>query len=1295
MDKYEYKIKAEEIIRLAGKKQYQAAVKIADEIRWERVKNIQMLCTVSEIYEQVGKYDESKDVLLLAYNRSPNGKMIVYRLVELSIALRDYQEATDFYHEYVQMAPNDSNALILKYKLYKGRGAELQTLIAILEEFKERDYEEEWILELARLYHQAGDGEKCVENCDEIDLWFNKGVRVLQALELKKMYAPLTPLQEQKLQKRGRYGKEMPVEEPVKEEWKEEPAREIREERKSISQYEETAPVSQPLYEPEPAAAPKTETVSSWLTHSEPEPVAAPKTETVSSWLAHSEKEMAPSQPQMDVVPDLNAAYGQTAAAKEPKAEMSGETVSGIPGKPAEGTVADAIIKMTKMQANTGIEKGFSILPKGNVVKKDATEYAFDLPGGVKEMKIPVQAEERPSIQTERKEIKEPVAEEQMFEEELLEFESLDLQTEEQAVAASEPVMDTEVEPQEKPEEKPKGLFGKMLSRLTMEDDELDDDFNDDYEDEDYEYDKEEGMVTRGLTGQYEKIVIEDEADESDPLNARMAEPEAEDEEYEYIYGDEDEAEEYEDFDDEGEHLTKGNKRFRFFRNIVEDEEIDEIFDEDESYEEDLFEDEQEDAHVLQEPSIPLSYAAKYDTLNLQKELAKSIQQLMDATEKETVDSTLENVKKMVEQSHIPELTETMRFKAVRGNMLNRVAKQRAEKLEQGKDIESVVSDGAIHIQLSDTLLPTEDATVSMAESRPKPIAEPTIKLKVSEEEPYMPIENILTRENDGQLSLLMPEEGVVEEQITGQLNIEDVLKEWEKQKLLSENDKDKRALEEARKRALEETQGIMAEIMGLLKDVIPKIGAIKDGEEKMSDLARSLEKVQMTLPLTQGVVEAAEDSKEAASAIEAACAEAVMELEKLENSHSEEPTTEPMTELITEPTAELTDVIEDEMEKDMPEGRRAFIWEPEETVGEEEQYVPEPMTIPEPMAIPEPMTMQEQMALQGVFDGVPQDREELPLEMEEGAKEQEDVEAILEAALTDEDGVPYDEEEVSLELVPDLSKEAEAPKDAEISRDAKESEAEIPYGGLKEEVDDGLSEEQKEILAYFLAIKAIRPILTDIVKRTQYAPEHMIVTGEDGSGRTSVAMRIIKAAQVHKEDKIETIAKIKATLLNQKKVTEIFDKVNGGVLIIEQAGSLKPTTVYAIEDALYSNRYYVQMILVDTRSAIFKLLQSTTSFLNDIQMCVNLPVYNNNELAEFAKTYAQVNGYVFDGMAILALHSVIELFQTDEHAVNLEDVKNIMDEAMERADRRSKKLFGKLFSKKTDDIVLLESDFE
>ena len=148
---------------------------------------------------------------------------------------------------------------------------------------------------------------------------------------------------------------------------------------------------------------------------------------------------------------------------------------------------------------------------------------------------------------------------------------------------------------------------------------------------------------------------------------------------------------------------------------------------------------------------IPLSYAAKYDTLNLQKELAKSIQQLMDATEKETVDSTLENVKKMVQESHIPELTETMRFKAIRGGMLNHVARRQAEKLEQARDIEEVVAYHASNPEAGEERHPAEDATVVKADARPKPMAEFAIKLKPVEDEVCVPIEKLLTQNDDGQ----------------------------------------------------------------------------------------------------------------------------------------------------------------------------------------------------------------------------------------------------------------------------------------------------------------------------------------------------------------------------------------------------------------------------------------------------------------------------------------------------------------------------------------------------------------
>lgn len=203
MDKYEYRIKAEQIEKLIGKKDFKTAMKIADTIDWRRIKNISMLFKVSDIYEKNEKYGESKDILLLAYERSPLGRMIVYKLVELSLKLNEYGEAIEFYREFLQLAPHDPSRYILKYKIQKEMKVSPKELVEVLKEFKEKEYHEEWAYELASLYHQAGMADKCVEECDELILWFDKGNYVEKAMELKMLYQPLTPAQQEKYDHRN------------------------------------------------------------------------------------------------------------------------------------------------------------------------------------------------------------------------------------------------------------------------------------------------------------------------------------------------------------------------------------------------------------------------------------------------------------------------------------------------------------------------------------------------------------------------------------------------------------------------------------------------------------------------------------------------------------------------------------------------------------------------------------------------------------------------------------------------------------------------------------------------------------------------------------------------------------------------------------------------------------------------------------------------------------------------------------------------------------------------------------
>ena len=198
MDKYEYKLKLDQMKSLTAEGKYEEAAEIADTINWRKIKNINALVKVGEIYEKVGRYDESKDVLLTAYDKSPIGRMIIYRLAEVAVRTKSFDEAKEYYQEFVEIAPHDNLKYVLKYEISKAQGADIGTLIGILEELKEQEYSEEWAYELAYLSHKAGMSEKCIDACDELILWFGDGPYVERALELKMLYQPLTKQQEDK-----------------------------------------------------------------------------------------------------------------------------------------------------------------------------------------------------------------------------------------------------------------------------------------------------------------------------------------------------------------------------------------------------------------------------------------------------------------------------------------------------------------------------------------------------------------------------------------------------------------------------------------------------------------------------------------------------------------------------------------------------------------------------------------------------------------------------------------------------------------------------------------------------------------------------------------------------------------------------------------------------------------------------------------------------------------------------------------------------------------------------------------
>lgn len=201
LDKEEFRIKLEEINHLVEKKDYKGAMSVVDSIDWRRVKNVRTLCVVGEIYAANKRYEDSREIFLLAYHRASIGKNILYRLIEVSLKMGDVEEAEEFYNEFLEIAPNDNTKYILQYKIYKEKGASLEAQIKILEEYKEREFTEKWTYELAKLYYKAGDKEKCLSLCDEMVLWFSEGSYVMKALDLKMRMGVLTGEEKEKYEK--------------------------------------------------------------------------------------------------------------------------------------------------------------------------------------------------------------------------------------------------------------------------------------------------------------------------------------------------------------------------------------------------------------------------------------------------------------------------------------------------------------------------------------------------------------------------------------------------------------------------------------------------------------------------------------------------------------------------------------------------------------------------------------------------------------------------------------------------------------------------------------------------------------------------------------------------------------------------------------------------------------------------------------------------------------------------------------------------------------------------------------
>ena len=898
MDKYEYNLKLDQIKALSAEEGYMSAAEIADSINWNKIKNVNTLVKIGEIYEKAERYQDARDILLMAYDRSPIGRMIIYRLAEVAIKMGDYDAATEYYDEFVEIAPHDDMKYVLRYAIKKGQGASFDELITILEEYKDEEYTEEWAYELAYLYHKAGKADKCIDACDELILWFGDGPYVERALELKMLYQPLTKAQEEK--------------------------------------------------------------------------------------------------------------YRRFKAEKEKPAKINDE---------AEVTEIGAM----------------EMVKGGEIVHDDVT--------------IP-------------------------------------------------------------------------------------------------------------------QITVNQE---------------------------------------------------------------------------------------------------KFNTVNLQQEIAKGMQQIMEAKGKNEVADTMDTIKKIVED--IPYL---------------KLEKEQEEYVQQPEETEHIATDEEI---------------------------DGSLKLNFKE---------LLGEDADGQMSMVMSEKTQLEHQITGQMSIQDVLEEWEKTRHAAEialKEAEQQKLESAKARALQEA----GDIMERLNDVIPKLdagvtpkelleeeylkvpvdiieqkAAVKEPEEEQKPDMQELY-ADETVDEVQEPQEAPEDTIDEAQEPQEAPEEAIDEAQEPQEAPEE------AIDEAQEPQEAPEDTIDEAQESQ--EALEEAADEAKEPVGEPEDIIMAEESEKDEILM-QPTTMMPEITddMLNVDDDTSDDEAS---QEKENVSEKRDFDHVT--SFIEQEIAKMTAKNPGLEKKLDMAKTRKMP-DISLPEDLDSEEDDSKLKETKHIKE--LTSEQKAIFSYFIPVKgmedqickAYNAVLDHFNRKENASTGNLIIQGEQGCGKTMLATSFIKVLQKDGEQLTGKMGKIDAAALNKKDVQQVVRKITGGCLIIERAGDIDRSIAAQLSFLMEHDITGTLYILEDTSKGIKKALSMDEGFASKFTEKISVPIFTNDELVLFAKSYSAELGYKIDEMAILALHNRISNIERIDQATTLTEVKDIIDEAIDReAHSGLKKAISILTARRyTDDdrIVLKEDHF-
>ncbi|EGB91785.1 hypothetical protein HMPREF0240_03437 [Clostridium sp. D5] len=1217
VDKYEYKLKTEQMLELMESGAYNKAAEIADTIDWKRVRNATMLTNVSDIYERNGDYQKSYEVLNIAYHRAEGSRKVIYRLCALALKTGNVDEAIDYYDDFMQVAPKDPNQHILRYKILRARRAPVEQQIEALEEFKKAEYIEEWAYELARLYQEAGMTAECLEECDDLILWFSEGKFVFKAMELKMQYKQLTPSQQEKYDHRY---------EKIESETEELPDLTEYQARKAAAAEELDGDDSGDDYSPE-----ETDTDQSEAAAKEDSDEETPLKEEP---LAEEAKETpeADSEPDDLPVDETVQKLEQKGIGSRMKLEDALQSLLRPKNKDEKiepETEEDELNEEEIPELEAAIEEIESVIDLELVNEyagKKKREIQFDK--DLEELKAEPLEDEIPDEELSPETAEEPAEEVTVEETELLEGESLEEVEEIIGEVFSEELPEDMEEEFSESAIETEGIDGELLNEvLEATEEELWDEEPLEEEEEETAEDTEEEL--------YEEESLED-------IEEELSEEEPAEDTEEELYGEEsledieEELPEEEPAEDSAEELyeeevTEDSKELLYVEELLEDNGAEQIVD-------------SEEETFVEEP------------------LAESEEELPE--EEELADS-----KEELQEEPFEEVPERIEDAAAADNIKQENKKPVDDDQIQGQlSIEDILM-GLGHDEQDE---PAEEDKMEEKKKSAEPILPPDIQRLIDEIEGVLPEEPKTVRtpaRRDEE-----PRENMGA--ITQQLRIDDIAE------FLDASD-----------------DGIEEDLEGFIDDL----------PEEVDEYAQASDE------------EVYEDDY----------------ADEYEDSYDEE----------YGDAEESYDEEYDDIKESQPEAEEEFTAEYEEADEEfyddgygEEEYEEETYLEDEyddGEAYEEDYDEIEEESYEEEYDQDYYDEyeeEELAeYDTEEPAEDIEDIAAGFEEEFRpnpeqveefDDREIPDEDDDIDImSATTPLSRKETAKLIAtgktaplplnEISDALSMSDTGfVVHGRYDLETQSGigtragLTDEQKKLFSYFVPVRGMSEQLVDVLEQDNNCTNrngtsktgNLLIIGNKGNGKTVLAVDVVKAIQKQRNIRQGKVAIVTGDSLNKKKISDIFDKLYGGALIIEKAGKLNEKTVARLNKAMERDTGEMMVVLEEQRKPLDRLLSSNREFRRKFTSRLEVPIFINDELVTFGQTYAQENGYRIDEMGILALYSRIDALQREDHAVTVAEVKEVMDEAMEHSQKASaKKLVKRVFGKNTDDadrIILSEKDF-